>query len=132
MGADFRRQQFNLLSQQDPRGTFTFTGAAAGSDFAGFLLGIPDASSIAFGNADKYLRAASYDGYVSDDWRWRSNLTVNVGLRWEYNSPITERYGRLVNLDVAPGFSAVAPVVAANPVGPLTGAAVSRFAGPAR
>jgi hypothetical protein len=120
-GADFRRQQFNLLSQQDPRGTFTFTGAAAGSDFAGFLLGIPDASSIAYGNADKYLRAASYDGYVADDWRWRSNLTVNIGLRWEYNSPITERYGRLVNLDIAPGFTAVAPVVADDPMGPLTG-----------
>ncbi len=121
LGADFRRQQSNLLSQQDPRGTFTFTGAAAGSDFAGFLLGVPDASSIAFGNADKYLRAASYDGYVADDWRWRSNLTVNVGLRWEYNSPVTERYGRLVNLDIAPGFSAVTPVVADDPVGPLTG-----------
>jgi hypothetical protein len=120
-GADFRRQQFNLLSQQDPRGTFTFTGAAAGSDFAGFLLGIPDASSIAFGNADKYLRAGSYDGYFTDDWRWRSNLTVNAGMRWEYSSPVTERYGRLVNLDVAPGFAAIAPVIADNPVGPLTG-----------
>ena len=38
-GGDFRRQQFNYLSQQDPRGTFTFTGAATGSDFADFLLG---------------------------------------------------------------------------------------------
>ena len=34
---------------------------------------------------------------------------------------ITEMYGRLVNLDVAPGFSAVAPVVASDPVGALTG-----------
>ena len=38
-------------------------------------------------------------------------LTVNAGLRWEYGAPITELYGRLVNLDIAPGFSAVAPVV---------------------
>ena len=37
----------------------TFTGAATGSDFADFLLGVPDTSSIAFGNADKYLRASS-------------------------------------------------------------------------
>ena len=43
-------------------------------------------------------------------------------MRWEYNSPITERYGRLVNLDLAGGFAAAAPVVAANPTGPLTGA----------
>jgi hypothetical protein len=121
LGADFRRLQFNLLSQQDPRGSFTFTGAAAGSDFAGFLLGVPDASSIAFGNADKYLRTSSYDGYISDDWRWKASLTINAGLRWEYNTPIVERYGRLVNLDVASGFSAIAPVVANNPTGSLTG-----------
>ena len=43
------------------------------------------------------------------------------GVRWEYGAPITELYGRLVNLDIAPGFRAVAPVVASNPVGPLTG-----------
>ncbi len=120
-GADFRRQQFNLLSQQDPRGTFTFTGATAGSDFADFLLGVPDTSSIAFGNADKYFRASSYDAYITDDWRISPELTLNAGMRWEYGSPITELYGRLVNLDIAPEFSAVAPVVATNPLGALTG-----------
>jgi hypothetical protein len=132
-GADFRRQQFNHLAQQDPRGTFTFTGAATqaganglpvagtGSDFADFLLGLPDTSSIAFGNADKYLRASSYDAYFTDDWRIGPALTVNAGVRWEYGSPITERYGRLVNLDIAPGFVAAAPVVASHPVGALTG-----------
>jgi outer membrane receptor protein involved in Fe transport len=120
-GGDFRRRQFNYLAQQDPRGTFTFTGAATGFDFADFLLGIPDTSSIAFGNADKYFRASSYDAYATDDWRIGPDLTVNAGLRWEYGAPITELYGRLVNLDIAPGFSAVAPVVAAMPAGELTG-----------
>jgi outer membrane receptor protein involved in Fe transport len=120
-GGDFRRLQFNQLSQQDARGTFTFTGAAAGNDFAGFLLGVPDTSSIAFGNADKYFRSSTYDGYFNDDWRFNPALTINGGLRWEYNSPITEKYGRLVNLDIAPGYSAIAPVVAASATGPLTG-----------
>ncbi|HYL75939.1 MAG TPA: carboxypeptidase regulatory-like domain-containing protein [Bryobacteraceae bacterium] len=132
-GADLRRQQFNLRSQQDPRGTFTFTGASTsatsngvpvqgtGSDLAGFLLGIPDTSSIAFGNADKYFRAWNDDAFVTDDWRINPSLTVNFGVRWEYGSPITELYGRLVNLDIVPGFSAEAPVVARNPVGTLTG-----------
>ncbi|HUI77469.1 MAG TPA: carboxypeptidase regulatory-like domain-containing protein [Bryobacteraceae bacterium] len=120
-GGDWRRQQFNPLSQQDPRGTFTFTGAATGYDFAGFLLGIPDTSSIAFGNADKYFRASSYDAYITDDWRVNPSLTLNVGARWEYWAPVTELYGRLVNLDITPGFTAEAPVVASNPAGPLTG-----------
>ena len=62
-GVDFRRQEFNYLAQTNPRGQFTFTGASTaggvvggGSDVADFVLGIPDASTIAFGNADKYLR----------------------------------------------------------------------------
>jgi hypothetical protein len=120
-GADFKRQQFNSLAQQDPRGSFTFTGATAGSDFAGFLLGIPDTSSIAFGNADKYFRAGMYDAYFTDDWRVSPALTINAGMRWEYGSPVTELYGRLVNLDLTPGFTAQAPVIAASPVGPVTG-----------
>ena len=132
-GGDVRRQQFNALAQQDARGSFGFTGAATqaivnglpvagtGSDFADFLLGIPDTSSLAFGNADKYFRASSYDAYFSDDWRIASGLTINAGVRWEYWSPIVEKYGRLVNLDIAPGFTAVAPVVAGDPTGALTG-----------
>ncbi len=120
-GADFRRQQFNVLSQQDPRGTFTFTGAATGSDFAGFLLGIPDTGSIAFGNADKYFREPVYDAYLTDDWRIGPALTVNAGLRWDYGSPISELRNRLVNLDVASDFAAVSPVLASNPIGALTG-----------
>lgn len=130
-GGDYRRQEFNDLSQSDPRGTFTFTGAATqgavngattgGSDLADFLLGVPDTSSIAFGNADKYFRESAYDAYISDDWRVRPGLTVDAGIRWEYGAPITELFGRLVNLDITRGFRAAAPVVASDPVGPVTG-----------
>jgi hypothetical protein len=120
MGMDYRRQQFNALSQQNPRGTFAFTGGP-GQDFTSFLLGIPDASSIAFGNADKYFRSAMWDAYFTDDWRIGPSLTINAGMRWEYGSPITEKYGRLVNLDIAPGWAAVTPVLGSAPAGLLTG-----------
>ena len=129
-GADFRRQEFNYLAQQNPRGTFTFTGQATqrtvngvaigGFDLADFLLGIPDTSAVAFGNADKYFRASVYDAYLDDDWRVGPKLTVNAGIRWEYSAPITELFGRLVNLDILPGFLAATPVLASDPVGPLT------------
>ncbi len=121
VGGDVRWQQFNENFQQDPRGTFTFTGAATGSDLADFLIGIPDASSIAFGNADKYLRQRVYDAYVTDDWRILPILTINAGVRWEYGAPMTELRDRLVNLDVGEGFASVAPVLAGSPVGSLTG-----------
>jgi hypothetical protein len=131
-GADYRWQQFNTISQSNPRGLFTFSGAAtaptvnglplpgAGFDFADFLLGVPDASAIAFGNADKYLRAVQPDMYIQDDWHVASGITLLLGMRWEYTSPITEKYGRLVNLDIAPGFAVIAPVVASDPKGSLT------------
>lgn len=106
-GGDYRRQQWNSLGQQDPRGSFSFTGPAA---FQNFLLGIPDASSIAFGNADKYFRSWSSDAYLSDDWRWKPNLTLTLGVRWEYTAPIDELYHRLVNLAVAPGFTSATAV----------------------
>ena len=134
-GGDLRRLEFNSLSQQNPRGSIRFTGAVTeelsggvpvpgtGSDFADFLLGIPDTASIAFGNADKYFRQGTYDLYANDDFRALSTLTINAGVRWEYSSPITEKYGRLVNLDVTPGFADAAPVVAFAPTGPLTGLA---------
>jgi Carboxypeptidase regulatory-like domain len=110
-GGDVRFYRFNVLSQQDARGTFTFTGAAAGSDFAGFLLGIPDTTSIAFGNADKYFRQRFYNAFIADDWRMTGSLTINAGLRWEYEGPTSELQGRLVNLNIVPDFSSITPVV---------------------
>ena len=82
---------------------------------------MPDTSAIAFGNADKYFREPVYDVYFNDDWRVMPILTINAGVRWDYSAPISELFGRLVNLDVASGFSAVAPVVGTDPVGSLTG-----------
>lgn len=129
-GGDLRWQQYNQLQQQNPRGSFAFTGAAtsadgtgttSGSDLADFLLGYPDTGTIAYGNADKYLRQRAYDLYVTDDWRLRPELTINAGVRWEYGAPMTELKGRLVNLDVTRGFTAAAPVLGNAPKGPVTG-----------
>ena len=128
-GGDLRRQEYNQLQQQNPRGGFAFTGAATGLDLADFLLGAPDTSALAYGNADKYLRQTVYDLYVNDDWRLRPELTINAGVRWEYGAPITELKGRLVNLDLAPDFSAAAPVLGSAPKGPLTGERYPSFVG---
>ncbi len=130
IGGEFRKQEYNEFAEQNPRGTFTFTGAAtqgaaasaaSGSDLADFLIGIPDTSSIAYGNADKYFRETVYSAYFNDDWRVLPILTINAGMRWDYTAPMTELFGRLVNIDAASGFTAVAPVLGSNPVGPVTG-----------
>ncbi len=131
-GGDWRRLQFDTLSQSNPRGSLSFNGQATGTtangvpvigsgfDYADFLLGVPDTANLNYSNADKYFRQGQYDLAAQDDWRLTSSLTLLLGIRWEYQSPITEKYGRLVNLDVQPGFTNVTPVQATNPVGPLT------------
>jgi hypothetical protein len=137
-GGDFRRQEFNFHTQSNPYGSLNFNGTATkvpgcaasqacpnagtgGSDLADFLLGIPDTSAIAYGNADKYLRQSAYDLFLNDDFRVNPEFTLNVGVRWEYGAPVTETKGRLVNLDITPGFAQEAPVLATNPKGSLTG-----------
>jgi hypothetical protein len=126
-GYGYRRIQSNIISQQDARGTFTFTGDAAGSDFAGFLFGIPDTASIAFGNADKYFRSNAWDSYISDDWRVRSGLSLTLGLRWEYNTPISEKFGRLVNLETGGNFLTANPIVGGRLIEPDRNNLAPRF-----
>jgi trimeric autotransporter adhesin len=126
-GGDVQMQDLNYYSNPSARGTFSFTGAASGATgtqvgpFADFLLGIPDTSTLAYGNADKYLRAKIYELYVQDDWRVNSSLTLNLNLRYEYNAPVSELYGRLVNLDVAQEYTAIAPVLGSDPKGSVSG-----------
>ena len=120
-GVDVRLNGLDLRTQPDPRGTLTFTGAATGDAFADFLLGLPTTSAIASGHARARLHGAIYDAYFSDDFRAAPGLTFDLGIRWEYESPYRERENQLANLDVAPGFRAVAPVVGSSATGSLTG-----------
>ena len=113
-GGALRPQTVDVVGQQNARGTFSFNGSLTGSDVADFLLGAPHSAAIAFGNADKSLRGRSANAYITDDWRINPTLTVNLGVRWEYEAPFSEGLGRLVNLDVAPGFTAATPVVGAT------------------
>jgi hypothetical protein len=122
-GGDYRRQQSNQLSDPNGRGTYTFDGSATsllvdgvaqsntGYDLADFLLGSPTTSSIRYGNADKYLRGTGYSLFANDDWRISSRFSLTFGLRYEYASPMTELYNRLVNLDIAPGFTSIDAVM---------------------
>jgi trimeric autotransporter adhesin len=114
VGFEARAIRTDVIGQQDPRGTFGFTGAATGLDFADFLLGLPQTSTIGFGNPDKAFHGASYQAYVNDEWKVWPNLTLTYGVRWEYEAPVTEAQGRLANLEAAPEFSDVSLVTASG------------------
>ena len=132
-GGQWSKAMTNTIADSNGRGTFSFSGlatsnfnaagqpiAGTGWDLADFLLGLPQSSSIRYGASSQYFRSQSMGFYGQDDWRIRSNLSLSLGLRYEYFTPIQEKYGHLANLDIAPDFTAVAPVVA-GAVGPYSG-----------
>ena len=119
-GGDFRRQLVDTSNASNARGTFLFTGGATGVPFADFLLGFAQETSLQSGANEYNFRSKTFDLYVQDNWRIAKNLTFNLGVRYEYVSPFIELNNQLVNLDVAPDFSAVAPVLPGQ-IGPITG-----------
>jgi trimeric autotransporter adhesin len=114
-GGDFRRVQVNTETDGDPRGSFVFTGlntaqldgsgnpvAGTGYDFADLLLGYAQQTSVQFGQ-NNHFRGNFWDLFVQDEWKMRGNLTLNLGVRYEYVSPLTEVNNRIANLDLSPG-----------------------------
>jgi trimeric autotransporter adhesin len=113
-GSSVKLVTFTQSSQFDPRGTVSFTGAATGEAFADFLLGLPAASSIAVNQQGLRLSGATIDAFAMGDFRLRPGITLNAGLRWEFEAPFMEASNRLANLDVADAFSVVTPLTAGS------------------
>ena len=133
-GGEYRRIQANVITDSNGRGAFVFSGLltsgfdpvtglivpSTGSDFADFLFGFPNTAKVRFGSSTNYFRSTAYSAYAVDDWKVRSNLSLNLGLRYEYFSPYVEKYDRMSNLDLAYGVTGAA-VVTPGQSGPFSG-----------
>jgi hypothetical protein len=104
-GAGFMSQQEPIGSNQYGSGYYNFTntwttenssksaGTGVGSTMASFLLGLPH-DGYEKNNANAYY-SQSYAGvYAQDDWRVTPRLTLNLGVRWDYQFPLTERHNQ--------------------------------------
>lgn len=120
-GADLREYRMSNFSPGNSSGAYTFgtnwtrgpqgnsAAGPLGQEFASFLLGLPASGSYDL-NTHCTVQQRYFALFLQDDWRVKTNLTLNFGIRYEHETPTTERYNRAVN-----GFdgSAVSPIAAA-------------------
>ena len=109
---------FGFFQLGAPSGSLSFTGtytnnpvssAGTGAGFADFILGLPVSSSKSLlGSGVPYNSYSEYGGFVQDQWRVSNKLTVNMGLRWDMFTPLTERYNRLSDFFLGTGTFALA------------------------
>jgi hypothetical protein len=93
-GGGVERQQLDRLSHTDPSGVFSF------NSLSDFLINKPhrftgeNFSSV----RPQGLRQTIFGLYTQDDWRFRPNLTLNLGLRWEMSTMVNDNHGGIVNM----------------------------------
>jgi hypothetical protein len=95
-GASYAALQNNAFFLYDTNGTFTFNSTYAGGSgnaMADFLLGLPSNFGELPG-AHSNIRDKETGLFIQDEWKATPRLTLTLGLRYEYNSPITDPYHR--------------------------------------
>lgn len=118
-GGEIRRDQYNQVGNQFPRGGYGFdpevtgiSGATAatrvgGNAFADYLLGYPKRSEAAVQIAEAQFRTTNYGFYVDDVWKVGPRFTINMGLRYELSPPWLDQTGKLftvaIPLDIRSG-----------------------------
>lgn len=107
-GADIRPIRFNSYLDVFARGNWNFLGIT-GDPLQDLLLGIPAFVLAAGGDTHSGLRTTQLDFSAQDDFRVTGNLTLNLGLRYEYNSPPVEAHDRLSVPDLSAAALACSP-----------------------
>jgi len=95
-GVDVRRARFDQYYYFDVNGYFSFSNTGPNaivpgdqSNYAEYLLGLPDLYIQGSGQREDIRSTAVYP-FVQDSWKVKPNLTLNYGLRWEFNPPLTD------------------------------------------
>ena len=100
-GGELRTYRSDGYNHLFARGQATFQGVFTGHPVGDLLLGLPSLSLLAVNDNRQALRAWAVNGFVQDDWRLSKRVTVNAGLRYEFNAPPYDADDRMRILDLA-------------------------------
>jgi hypothetical protein len=98
-----RASAFNFSNLLPSRGQFDFDGRYTGNAFADFLLGYPWRTQKPTRNVQVEPKNTRWAAYLQDDWTVSSRLTLNLGVRYEYQGIFDNTLGEIANFDPALG-----------------------------
>ena len=99
IGVDFVQRGFTFEQARNARGTFRFDGTYTGSSLADFMLGYVKSAEINPDHTHTDLKGLWQSYFVQDDWKLSQNLTVNIGMRYDYLQPLFDSEGRMANIE---------------------------------
>ncbi|MBM3761848.1 MAG: carboxypeptidase regulatory-like domain-containing protein [Acidobacteria bacterium] len=100
-GGEYRRLRYNQIGAVVPRGRFTWNGQYTGEPMADMLLGVMSGTEGQVGAPIASFRQNYIGLYLQDAWKVTRKLTINWGIRWEYESPFMDKNDAIVNVDFA-------------------------------
>ncbi len=95
-GGNYAYTQLNIANRRANTAQINFRTFA---DFVNGKVNGGGNSSLLQGVAERYYRANDIGGFVQDKWQARPNLSITAGFRYDYDGPLTEKYGNFFNFD---------------------------------
>jgi hypothetical protein len=95
LGGEIRNTRQNGILDQLVRGSMSFSGALSGSGISDLLLGLPSFGLQSQADNPQAQRTTAFNFWFQDDWKLHRKLSLNIGLRYEYNTPPVDPHDRM-------------------------------------
>lgn len=135
-GVEWRAYQYSFTTNgntsphysfQNFQTAYTVNDATTGDPFASFLLGLPNSEQLSITSLNPRLKSNYYAAYVQDDFKVRKDLTLNLGFRYDVDTPRTESHDSQASLDLTLPNPGAAGLPGALRFGPQSNQGVTYF-----